>query len=109
MKTTLCKSQRPSEVWQCCLSKLCYRQASIRLKFCVRRSFLDPDEPFSVPSQLREQVADFESQYSGQRGFSRSEHVLDNSSDPTKKTLYEYVKTCDRHIGLFLLTGFHDQ
>lgn len=109
MKTTHCKSQRPSNVWQCCLSKLCFRQELTRLKFCVRRSFLDSDEPFSVPSQLREQVAEFESQYSGQRSFSHGEHVLDNSHDPTKKTLYEYVKTCDHHIALFLLTGFHDQ
>lgn len=93
MKTSLCKSQHPPEVCQCCLSKLCYRQESIRLKCCVRRSFLNPDEPFSVPSQLREQVAEFESQYGGQRGFSHSEHVLDNSHDPTEKTLYEYVKT----------------
>ncbi|XP_014877170.1 E3 ubiquitin-protein ligase TTC3 [Poecilia latipinna] len=48
-------------------------------------SFLHPGDPFSVPSHLREQVADFEDQY-------RTEHTkfLDNHPDSTKESLYDY-------------------
>lgn len=49
--------------------------------FC--RPFLNPDEPFRVPSQLRDQVAEFESEY----GL-RSEQQFANL-DPAKTSLYE--------------------
>lgn len=49
--------------------------------FC--RPFLDPDEPFRVPSQLRDQVAEFESEY----GLSSEQQFAD--PDPAKTSLYE--------------------
>ncbi|XP_055370636.1 E3 ubiquitin-protein ligase TTC3 isoform X2 [Betta splendens] len=52
--------------------------------------FLDPAEPFSVPSHLRDQVADFERQYNGARSRSQCNNILDNNPDPTKETLYDY-------------------
>ncbi|XP_040005751.1 E3 ubiquitin-protein ligase TTC3 [Xiphias gladius] len=54
-------------------------------------SFLHPFEPFSVPSHLREQVADFEDQYnSTRRHRSQYKKILDNNPDPTKESLYDY-------------------
>ncbi|XP_037543757.1 E3 ubiquitin-protein ligase TTC3 [Nematolebias whitei] len=53
-------------------------------------SFLPPDDPFSVPSHLREQVADFENQYSNSRTQSHLLNILDNNSDPTKESLFDY-------------------
>ncbi|XP_023197427.1 E3 ubiquitin-protein ligase TTC3-like isoform X2 [Xiphophorus maculatus] len=48
-------------------------------------SFLHPGDPFSVPSHLREQVADFEDQY--RTAYTK---FLDNHPDSTKESLYEY-------------------
>ncbi|XP_035522663.1 E3 ubiquitin-protein ligase TTC3 [Morone saxatilis] len=53
-------------------------------------SFLHPGDPFSVPSHLREQVADFEDQYNGTRNRSHYKNILDNNPDPTKESLYDY-------------------
>uniref|UniRef100_A0A087XKJ8 Tetratricopeptide repeat domain 3 n=1 Tax=Poecilia formosa TaxID=48698 RepID=A0A087XKJ8_POEFO len=52
----------------------------------VHRSFLHPGDPFSVPSHLREQVADFEDQY-------RTEHTkfLDNHPDSTKESYFAQI------------------
>ncbi|XP_054482046.1 E3 ubiquitin-protein ligase TTC3 isoform X1 [Anoplopoma fimbria] len=53
-------------------------------------SFLHPSDPFSVPSHLREQVADFENQYNSTRHRSHYKMILDNNPDPTKESLYDY-------------------
>ncbi|KAI3373929.1 hypothetical protein L3Q82_022497 [Scortum barcoo] len=54
-------------------------------------SFLHPGDPFSVPSHLREQVADFEGQYNNSsRHRGHYKKVLDNNPDPTKESLYDY-------------------
>ncbi|XP_031724821.1 E3 ubiquitin-protein ligase TTC3 isoform X2 [Anarrhichthys ocellatus] len=53
-------------------------------------SFLHPGDPFSVPSHLREQVADFEDQYNSTRHRSHYKQILDNNPDPTKESLYDY-------------------
>uniref|UniRef100_A0A3B4T8S4 RING-type E3 ubiquitin transferase n=1 Tax=Seriola dumerili TaxID=41447 RepID=A0A3B4T8S4_SERDU len=53
-------------------------------------SFLHPVDPFSVPSHLRDQVADFEDQYNGTRHRSHFKTILDNHPDPTKESLYDY-------------------
>ncbi|XP_049448756.1 E3 ubiquitin-protein ligase TTC3-like isoform X9 [Epinephelus fuscoguttatus] len=53
-------------------------------------SFLHPGDPFSVPSHLREQVADFEDQYNNTRHRSHYKKILDNNPDPTKESLYDY-------------------
>ncbi|KAM4545794.1 E3 ubiquitin-protein ligase TTC3 [Odontesthes bonariensis] len=53
-------------------------------------SFLHPVDPFSVPSHLREQVADFEDQYNGTRHRSPFKKILDNNPDPTRECLYDY-------------------
>ncbi|XP_068187104.1 E3 ubiquitin-protein ligase TTC3 isoform X2 [Antennarius striatus] len=52
-------------------------------------SFLHPGDPFSVPSHLQEQVAEFEEQYNSRHGF-HSNVFLDSSSDQIKESLYEY-------------------
>ncbi|XP_041863798.1 E3 ubiquitin-protein ligase TTC3 isoform X2 [Melanotaenia boesemani] len=53
-------------------------------------SFLHPVDPFTVPSHLRDQVADFEDQYSSTRQRTHYKKILDNNPDPTKETLYDY-------------------
>ncbi|XP_059207602.1 E3 ubiquitin-protein ligase TTC3 isoform X2 [Centropristis striata] len=53
-------------------------------------SFLDPGDPFSVPSHLRDQVADFEEQYNSTRHGSHYKKILDNNPDSTKESLYDY-------------------
>ncbi|XP_072230625.1 E3 ubiquitin-protein ligase TTC3 isoform X2 [Leuresthes tenuis] len=53
-------------------------------------SFLHPVDPFSVPSNLREQVADFENQYNGTRHRTHFKKILDNNPDPTRECLYDY-------------------
>ncbi|XP_041808110.1 E3 ubiquitin-protein ligase TTC3 isoform X2 [Chelmon rostratus] len=53
-------------------------------------SFLHPADSFSVPSHLREQVADFEDQYNSSRHRSHFKQILDNNPDPTKESLYDY-------------------
>lgn len=57
--------------------------------FGVDRSFLHPGDPFSVPSHLREEVADFEEQYNSRRHGGHYKMILDNNPDPTKESLYE--------------------
>ncbi|XP_034744945.1 E3 ubiquitin-protein ligase TTC3 [Etheostoma cragini] len=53
-------------------------------------SFLHPGDPFSVPSHLREQVAEFENQYNSTTHRSHYKKILDNNPDPTKESLYDY-------------------
>ncbi|XP_074467867.1 E3 ubiquitin-protein ligase TTC3 [Sebastes fasciatus] len=53
-------------------------------------SFLHPSDLFSVPSHLREQVAEFEDQYNSTRHRSHYKNILDNNPDPTKESLYDY-------------------
>ncbi|XP_028322024.1 E3 ubiquitin-protein ligase TTC3 [Gouania willdenowi] len=61
-------------------------------------SFLDPDNLFSVPSHLREEVADFEDQYNSSRHGSDLIQILDNNPDPTKESLYDYfAQILDKH------------
>uniref|UniRef100_A0A672Z5B0 Tetratricopeptide repeat domain 3 n=1 Tax=Sphaeramia orbicularis TaxID=375764 RepID=A0A672Z5B0_9TELE len=52
-------------------------------------SFLLPSDPFSVPSHLREQVTNFEDQYSSSHQ-NHYKNILDNNPDPTKESLYDY-------------------
>ncbi|XP_069001878.1 E3 ubiquitin-protein ligase TTC3 isoform X2 [Embiotoca jacksoni] len=73
-------------------------------------SFLDPVDPFGVPSRIREQVADFEVQYNDTRRGSHYKKILDNNPDPTKESLYDYFdQILDEHGPLVaedpLLTG----
>ncbi|KAM6907188.1 E3 ubiquitin-protein ligase TTC3 [Xenentodon cancila] len=53
-------------------------------------SFLHPADVFSVPSHLREQVADFEDQYNGTRHRTRYKMIMDNNPDPAKESLFDY-------------------
>ncbi|KAG7217207.1 hypothetical protein INR49_027751 [Caranx melampygus] len=53
-------------------------------------SFLHPSDPFSVPSHLRDQVADFEDQYNSGRHRGHYKQILDNHPDPAKESLYDY-------------------
>ncbi|XP_071317554.1 E3 ubiquitin-protein ligase TTC3 isoform X2 [Trachinotus anak] len=53
-------------------------------------SFLHPVDPFTVPSHLREQVADFEDQYNSSRHRGHYKKILDNHPDSTKESLYDY-------------------
>ncbi|XP_062263048.1 E3 ubiquitin-protein ligase TTC3 [Platichthys flesus] len=53
-------------------------------------SFLSPADPFSVPSHLRDEVADFENHYNGIAHRSHYKNILDNNPDPTKERLYDY-------------------
>ncbi|XP_037322958.2 E3 ubiquitin-protein ligase TTC3 [Pungitius pungitius] len=53
-------------------------------------SFLHPGDPFSVPSHLREEVADFEEHYNSTRHRGHYKMILDNNPDPTKESLYDY-------------------
>ncbi|XP_063752092.1 E3 ubiquitin-protein ligase TTC3 isoform X2 [Eleginops maclovinus] len=53
-------------------------------------SFLHPSDSFSVPSHLREQVADFEDQYNTTRHRDHYKSILDNNPDPAKESLYDY-------------------
>ncbi|XP_051793252.1 E3 ubiquitin-protein ligase TTC3 isoform X2 [Acanthochromis polyacanthus] len=61
-------------------------------------SFFEPADPFSVPSHLREQVADFEDQYNGTGHGGLYKNILDNNPDPTKESLYDYfAQILDEH------------
>lgn len=61
-------------------------------------SFLDALDPFSVPSHLREQVAEFEDQYDGTRHRTHYKNILDNNPDSTKESLYDYfAQILDEH------------
>uniref|UniRef100_A0A3B4YY58 RING-type E3 ubiquitin transferase n=1 Tax=Stegastes partitus TaxID=144197 RepID=A0A3B4YY58_9TELE len=61
-------------------------------------SFLDAADPFSVPSHLREQVADFENQFNGTRRRGLYKNILDNNPDSTKESLYDYfAQILDEH------------
>ncbi|XP_034168674.2 E3 ubiquitin-protein ligase TTC3 isoform X1 [Pangasianodon hypophthalmus] len=51
---------------------------------------LDGDDPFSVPDNLREQVAEFEGQYVTSGYLKHYKRFLDNDPDPTKESLYDY-------------------
>ncbi|XP_029924720.1 E3 ubiquitin-protein ligase TTC3 [Myripristis murdjan] len=53
-------------------------------------SVLHPGDPFSVPSHLREHVADFEEQYNATNHRSLYKKILDNNPDPAKENLYDY-------------------
>ncbi|XP_024921263.1 E3 ubiquitin-protein ligase TTC3 isoform X2 [Cynoglossus semilaevis] len=53
-------------------------------------SLLHPVDPFSVPSHLQDQVADFEQQYNGTCYQSFSKRFLDNHPDKTKEGLYDF-------------------
>ncbi|XP_057176723.1 E3 ubiquitin-protein ligase TTC3 isoform X2 [Triplophysa rosa] len=52
--------------------------------------FLSGGDPFSVPDHLRRQLAEFEEQYSGSAHRSYCDRILDNNTDPTKESLYDY-------------------
>ncbi|KAA0704441.1 E3 ubiquitin-protein ligase TTC3 [Triplophysa tibetana] len=52
--------------------------------------FLSGGDPFSVPDHLRGQLAEFEEQYSGSSNRSYYDRILDNNTDPTKESLYDY-------------------
>ncbi|XP_045080202.1 E3 ubiquitin-protein ligase TTC3 isoform X3 [Coregonus clupeaformis] len=52
--------------------------------------FLDPSDPFSVPSHLRDQVTEFEGQYNNGSRSSHYKRILDNNPDLTKESLYDY-------------------
>lgn len=112
LKMTLCKF---SDTQRLLSSQL---QVFVTSKRSVHRSFLHPGDPFSVPSHLREQVADFEEQYSSSRQHRHYyKQILDNNPDPTKESLYEYVaagsntsfiSTSSTHcIYIFALSVFH--
>ncbi|XP_067350334.1 E3 ubiquitin-protein ligase TTC3 isoform X1 [Channa argus] len=61
-------------------------------------SFLHPVDSFTVPSHLRDQVADFEGQYQSTRSRSHYKQILDNNPDPTKESLYDYfAQILDEH------------
>uniref|UniRef100_A0A672HKB7 RING-type E3 ubiquitin transferase n=1 Tax=Salarias fasciatus TaxID=181472 RepID=A0A672HKB7_SALFA len=61
-------------------------------------SFLDPVDPFTVPSHLRGQVADFEDQYHSTRHRGHLKMILDNNPDLTKESLYDYfAQILDEH------------
>ncbi|XP_061596553.1 E3 ubiquitin-protein ligase TTC3 isoform X2 [Cololabis saira] len=61
-------------------------------------SFLHPADGFSVPSHLREQVADFEDQYNGTRHRSRYKMIMDNNPDPAKESVFDYfAQILDEH------------
>ncbi|XP_031163906.1 E3 ubiquitin-protein ligase TTC3 isoform X2 [Sander lucioperca] len=85
--------RRPSEV---CPLKFLMKRATPRDEWDQdffeddSLSFLHPSDPFSVPSHLREQVAEFENQYNGTRHRSHYKNILDNNPDPTKESLYDY-------------------
>ncbi|XP_077361008.1 E3 ubiquitin-protein ligase TTC3 isoform X2 [Festucalex cinctus] len=52
--------------------------------------FLDPNEPFRIPSHLQGQVAEFEEQYNA-TGYTKDfKKILDNNPDPTMENLYDY-------------------
>ena len=59
------------------------------MELSVNRSFLHPVDVFSVPSHLREQVADFEDQYHNTRRTTPYKNILDNNPDPAKESLFE--------------------
>uniref|UniRef100_A0A3Q4GRU9 RING-type E3 ubiquitin transferase n=1 Tax=Neolamprologus brichardi TaxID=32507 RepID=A0A3Q4GRU9_NEOBR len=61
-------------------------------------SFLDTLDSFTVPSHLRDQVAEFEDQYDSRRHRSHYKHILDNNPDSTKESLYDYfAQILDEH------------
>ncbi|KAM9788400.1 E3 ubiquitin-protein ligase TTC3 [Neosynchiropus ocellatus] len=51
---------------------------------------LDPDDPFSVPSYLRDQVYDFENQYHNRQSGADVQQILDRPPDTTEDYLYGY-------------------
>lgn len=57
--------------------------------FSINRSFLHPSEPFSVPTHLREEVADFENQYNSATHRSHYKMILDNNPDSIKLSVFK--------------------
>lgn len=57
--------------------------------FSGNRSFLHPADSFSVPSHLREQVAEFEEQYNSTNRAGRCKWALDNNPDPAQESMFE--------------------
>uniref|UniRef100_A0A3P9JLH2 RING-type E3 ubiquitin transferase n=1 Tax=Oryzias latipes TaxID=8090 RepID=A0A3P9JLH2_ORYLA len=53
-------------------------------------SFLHPADSFSVPSHLREQVAEFEEQYNSTNHAGRCKWALDNNPDPAQESMFDY-------------------
>uniref|UniRef100_A0A3P9KP96 RING-type E3 ubiquitin transferase n=1 Tax=Oryzias latipes TaxID=8090 RepID=A0A3P9KP96_ORYLA len=58
--------------------------------FSGNRSFLHPADSFSVPSHLREQVAEFEEQYNSTNRAGRCKWALDNNPDPAQESMFDY-------------------
>ncbi|XP_030647947.1 E3 ubiquitin-protein ligase TTC3 isoform X2 [Chanos chanos] len=47
-------------------------------------------DPFSVPDHLRDQVAEFDGQYTAAGHLIPYKRILDNNPDPAKESLYDY-------------------
>lgn len=66
------------------------------------RSFMDPSEPFRIPDDICDQVAEFEALYNNNTSSSSTyQRTLDNYPDPTYESLYEYV-AISTFIGFFV-------
>ncbi|KAK1800424.1 hypothetical protein P4O66_005652, partial [Electrophorus voltai] len=68
---------------------------------------LDGNDPFSVPDHLRDQVAEFEGQYVSSGHLNYYKKFLDNNPDPTKESLYEYVRENSTHYTIVVHTHHH--
>uniref|UniRef100_A0A8C8R812 RING-type E3 ubiquitin transferase n=1 Tax=Pelusios castaneus TaxID=367368 RepID=A0A8C8R812_9SAUR len=53
-------------------------------------SFMNPAEPFIIPEYLRDQVEEFEALYDNVSDSNSFQRLLDNNSDPTCESLYDY-------------------
>lgn len=85
MRMTLCKLPDPQGSTACLL-----KPGSVsNFDIYVNRSVLHTGDPFSIPSHLREHVADFEEQYNATNHRSLYKKILDNNPDPAKENLYE--------------------
>ncbi|XP_066555587.1 E3 ubiquitin-protein ligase TTC3 isoform X2 [Amia ocellicauda] len=51
---------------------------------------LDYHDPFIVPEYLRDQVAEFEGEYTSNANSSLYRRFFDNNPDPTRESLYDY-------------------
>ncbi|XP_061905066.1 E3 ubiquitin-protein ligase TTC3 isoform X2 [Entelurus aequoreus] len=52
--------------------------------------YLQPSEPFRIPSHLQAEVAEFEDQYNGPSHKTDLKKLLDNNPDPTEENMYDY-------------------
>ncbi|XP_061819020.1 E3 ubiquitin-protein ligase TTC3 [Nerophis lumbriciformis] len=52
--------------------------------------YLQPSDPFRIPSHLQAEVAEFEDQYNGPRHKTDLKKLLDNNPDPTEENMYDY-------------------